>query len=173
MRKQKQDEDSSDDTKTGSMTVREDKSSMNDRTKATYEQLLLMNENEEDLQWQRPRSHSLPNLLFQNEDDDPFDSDEQPKRSNYQFNLERNFGYEIQEYILMRREIQKRKYRLQAGEIDLEELEDNKGRDPRDVELSKKQLVDVTGPMIDETINAKICDLGNGCWTHYHFVPKI
>ena len=37
MRKQKQDEDSSDDTKTGSMTVREDKSSMNDRTKATYE----------------------------------------------------------------------------------------------------------------------------------------
>ena len=109
MRKQKQDEDSSDDTKTGSMTVREDKSSMNDRTKATYEQLLLMNENEEDLQWQRPRSHSLPNLLFQSEDDDPFDSDEQPKRSNYQFNLERNFGYEIQEYILMRREIQKRK----------------------------------------------------------------
>ena len=73
----------------------------------------------------------------------------------------------------MRREIQKRKQRLQAGEIDPEELKDNKGRDPRDVELSKKQLVDVTGPMIDETINAKICDLGNGCWTHYHFVPKI
>lgn len=73
----------------------------------------------------------------------------------------------------MRREIQKRKQRLQAGEIDPEELKDNKGRDPRDIELSKKQLVDVTGPMIDETINAKICDLGNGCWTHYHFVPKI
>lgn len=31
------------------MTVREDKASMGDRTKATYEQLLLMNENEEDL----------------------------------------------------------------------------------------------------------------------------
>ena len=73
----------------------------------------------------------------------------------------------------MRREIQKRKQRLQAGEIDSEDLKDNKGRDPRDVELSKKQLVDVTGPMIDETINAKICDLGNGCWTHYHLVPKI
>ena len=27
--------------------------------------------------------------------------------------------------------------------------------------------------MIDEDINTKICDLGNGCWTHYHFVPKI
>lgn len=38
----------------------------------------------------------------------------------------------------MRREIQKRKQRLQAGEIDPEELKDNKGRDPRDIELSKK-----------------------------------
>jgi hypothetical protein len=38
---------------------------------------------------------------------------------------------------MMRREIQKRKQRLQAGEIDPEELEDDKGRDPRDVELSK------------------------------------
>ena len=96
------------------MTVREDKTSMNNRTQATYEQLLLMNENEEDLQWQRPRSHSLPNLLFQSKDDDPFDSDESPKKmsSNYAFNLERNFGYEIEEYILMRREIQKRKEKL-------------------------------------------------------------
>jgi hypothetical protein len=31
-----------------------------------------MNENEEDLQWQRPRSHSLPNLIYK-EIDDRFD----------------------------------------------------------------------------------------------------
>ena len=49
MRKQKQDDDSEEDAQTGSMTVREDKTSMNNRTQATYEQLLLMNENEEDL----------------------------------------------------------------------------------------------------------------------------
>jgi hypothetical protein len=132
-----------------------------------------MNENEEDLQWQRPRSHSLPNLLYQEHEEDPFDSDGSPikHKSNYVFNLERNFGYEIQEYIMMRREIQKRKQRLQNGELD--EVSPNKSKDPRDIELSKKQLVDVSGPMIDEDINTKICDLGNGCWTHYHFVPKI
>ncbi len=37
----------------------------------------------------------------------------------------------------------------------------------------KKQGVNVKGPLIDEKINCKICDLGNGCWTHFHFVPKI
>lgn len=25
------------------------------------------------------------------------------------------------------------------------------------------------GPLIDENVRVKICDLGNGCWTHYHF----
>jgi hypothetical protein len=69
-----------------------------------------MNENEEDLIWQRPRSHSLPNLLFQEPVDDPFDSEDSEKgknmiKSKYVFNLERNYAYEIQEYVLMRREM--------------------------------------------------------------------
>ena len=34
-------------------------------------------------------------------------------------------------------------------------------------------MVNVKGPLIDEDINSKICDLGNGCWTLFHFVPKI
>ena len=29
------------------------------------------------------------------------------------------------------------------------------------------------GPLADENINLKICDLGNGCWTHHHFTQKI
>lgn len=29
------------------------------------------------------------------------------------------------------------------------------------------------GPLIDENVVVKICDLGNGCWTHYHFTQKI
>lgn len=53
----------------GSMTQREtsniDKGEMNMRTKAAYDQLLQMNENEEDLVYQRPRSHSVPNMEFQ------------------------------------------------------------------------------------------------------------
>ena len=75
----------------------------------------------------------------------------------------------------MRRELHKRMKKLQNGEIDPEDNQNDpyKGKDKREIELSKKQGVNVTGPMIDEDINTKICDLGNGCWTHYHFVPKI
>jgi serine/threonine-protein kinase SRPK3 len=29
------------------------------------------------------------------------------------------------------------------------------------------------GPKIDEKVRLKICDLGNGCWTHHHFSSEI
>jgi hypothetical protein len=29
------------------------------------------------------------------------------------------------------------------------------------------------GPKVDESIGIKICDLGNGCWTHHHFSSEI
>lgn len=29
------------------------------------------------------------------------------------------------------------------------------------------------GRKIDETVMVKICDMGNGCWTHHHFTPEI
>lgn len=29
------------------------------------------------------------------------------------------------------------------------------------------------GPKIDENVLVKICDMGNGCWTHHHFTPEI
>lgn len=29
------------------------------------------------------------------------------------------------------------------------------------------------GPLATEDIKLKICDLGNGCWTHHHFTHKI
>jgi len=29
------------------------------------------------------------------------------------------------------------------------------------------------GPLATEDIKLKICDLGNGCWTHHHFTQKI
>lgn len=29
------------------------------------------------------------------------------------------------------------------------------------------------GPLATEDIKLKICDLGNGCWTHHHFTTKI
>lgn len=102
-----------------------------------------------------------------------------PKKNwHYVFKMERDFQYEINEYITLRREIRRRKTRLLNGDADADaspdpdELELRK-LDERAQELSKKQNVRVKGPLIDEDINCKICDLGNGCWTHYHFVPKI
>jgi hypothetical protein len=78
----------------GAQTSREP--DMPGRTKETLDQLLAMNENEQDLQWQRPRSHSLPGLAL---------SDDDEERPSYQFRLERDFQYEIQEYLVLRREI--------------------------------------------------------------------
>lgn len=83
MKKEKQkDDDPDQDIIPGSQTQREnsgqdDENSafMNKRTQATMEQLIQMNENEEDLQWQRPRSHSLPNMVYQ-ENDDQYDSED-------------------------------------------------------------------------------------------------
>jgi serine/threonine-protein kinase SRPK3 len=42
------------------------------------------------------------------------------------------------------------------------------GLTPKDLEEKKKR-----GPQIDEEIRMKICDLGNGCWTHHHFSSEI
>jgi len=29
------------------------------------------------------------------------------------------------------------------------------------------------GRKLDEKVMVKICDMGNGCWTHHHFTPEI
>jgi len=36
-----------------------------------------------------------------------------------------------------------------------------------------KDLQSKRGRKIDETVMVKICDMGNGCWTHHHFTPEI
>lgn len=60
-----------------------------------------MNENEQDLQFQRPRSHSLPNLIYKEIDDrfdesdfeDSLDAAKMQKlnKAIYVFNMERDF----------------------------------------------------------------------------------
>jgi len=36
-----------------------------------------------------------------------------------------------------------------------------------------KDLQSKRGRKIDDTVMVKICDMGNGCWTHHHFTPEI
>lgn len=36
-----------------------------------------------------------------------------------------------------------------------------------------EQLHNKRGRKLDDTLMVKICDMGNGCWTHHHFTPEI
>tara|TARA_B110000305_G_C19394322_1_gene616590 strand:+ start:27 stop:206 length:180 start_codon:yes stop_codon:yes gene_type:complete len=58
------------------------------------------------------------------------------------YNLQRNYGYEVAEYIQLKRELSKRKNMLLKGEITAEELKQQNDpyadKDPKTVELSKK-----------------------------------
>lgn len=38
---------------------------------------------------------------------------------------------------------------------------------------SPREKTSSKGPKIDEKVRLKICDLGNGCWTHHHFSSEI
>lgn len=59
-------------------------------------------------------------------------------------------------------------YKLQIDYIligdDLEQLPKDNGTE---LQTSRR------GPKIDENVQVKICDMGNGCWTHHHFTPEI
>lgn len=46
-------------------------------------------------------------------------------------------------------------------------------RDPNIPSETPEQKVTLKGPKIDENVELKICDLGNGCWTHHHFSSEI
>jgi hypothetical protein len=47
------------------------------------------------------------------------------------------------------------------------------GQKSRKTAEKKDKNMHERGPLIGEDISLKICDLGNGCWTHHHFTTKI
>lgn len=61
----------------------------------------------------------------------------------------------------------------------LEGLSDNKSKEAPEetVEEMKadyeEKLNNKRGRKLDEKLMVKICDMGNGCWTHHHFTPEI
>ena len=114
---------------------------MSQRTKATLEQMEELFENEDDLMFQRPRSHSFPNLTSMDfEDEYDSENDHFPQKDNerlrYVFKQERNFGYEIQEFFHLKKEMRKRKMQIMNGQEAQSKLkEDN---DPEQAALAKK-----------------------------------
>lgn len=45
------------------------------------------------------------------------------------------------------------------------------------IEEMKEEYENLTqnkrGRKLDDEVMVKICDMGNGCWTHHHFTPEI
>ncbi len=61
----------------------------------------------------------------------------------------------------------------------LDELKNEKDLKPQkeqSVEEMRKEFQDLQskrGRKLDNKVMVKICDMGNGCWTHHHFTPEI
>lgn len=62
----------------------------------------------------------------------------------------------------------------------LDELKNEKEPTTKKIEQSiedmKKEFADLQskrGRKLDNKVMVKICDMGNGCWTHHHFTPEI
>lgn len=69
---------------------------------------------------------------------------------------------------------------LQSTGIDFHPREESKDPSPEENEGEgnsdegeKQEKMGAKGPKIDEKVVLKICDLGNGCWTHHHFSSEI
>lgn len=59
----------------------------------------------------------------------------------------------------------------------LDDLKNEKVTKPeQSIEEMKKEFQDLQskrGRKLDNKVMVKICDMGNGCWTHHHFTPEI
>ena len=128
---------------------------------------------------ERPRNHSLPNMTWTEDKDlgedslndsidslsDPVtmgpDTKEKPKKEpgsgSWEYVLTRDFRNEVVTYIdLKKKRDAEKKSKAVAKKEKVEEKKLEKDMHER-------------GPLAREDINLKICDLGNGCWTHHHF----
>lgn len=116
-----------------------------------------------------PRSHSLPNMAWTEEPstgsrDSLFENDGSPKDrkdkpdGSWQYQITRDFNAEIEQYFVLKKLSEQQKLKKKDQKVK-QELEDAKMHE--------------RGPLVDENISLKICDMGNGCWTHHHFTQKI
>lgn len=47
------------------------------------------------------------------------------------------------------------------------------GGDDEKIQQETEENENRRGPKIQEDVQVKICDMGNGCWTYHHFTPEI
>ena len=114
-----------------------------------------------------PRSHSLPNMTWNEDhnddslnDDDSLDGlrdDHTKNEGAWEYKITRDFRGEIENYLTLKATKQ-----ADGGK---------KKKAPKEEKLDRG--MHERGPLATENISLKICDLGNGCWTHHHFTGKI
>ena len=116
------------------------------------------NESSDGEELEMPRSCSVPPAKWVEQSSFPDADDDDDELLNYaakvgawELTLKRDFNGEVQTYLENKslRAEQKAKKKLKA-------------------EMAAKNMHE-RGPLADEKIILKICDLGNGCWTHHHF----
>ena len=98
------------------------------------------------MKWIEPRNDVDDDELL----DDPTQT-HLNQEGSWEITLKRDFNAEIHAYLENKqlRAAQRAKKRQKA-------------------EMAAKNMHE-RGPLADERISLKICDLGNGCWTHHHF----
>jgi transcriptional regulatory protein LevR len=61
-------------------------------------------------------------------------------------------------------------------ELKIDEKVSSTTKTEQTIDEMKKEFQDLQskrGRKLDEKVMVKICDMGNGCWTHHHFTPEI
>ena len=96
------------------------------------------------MKWIEPRNADA-------EDDELLDDPSLNGEGAWEITMKRDFNAEIHSYLENKQ--------LRAAE---------KAKKRQKAEMAAKNMHE-RGPLANEKISLKICDLGNGCWTHHHF----
>ena len=117
----------------------------------------------------RPKIASMPKFnlsLHKTEDDssedelEPFDIDEYSQILDYYYKEKKRIKHDIN----YRNNIISRNTELQNAKTEKEK---------ESITQKYSQLLEMKGPPLDNSIEVKICDMGNACWFTYHFSTAI
>ena len=117
----------------------------------------------------RPKIASMPKFnlsLHKTEDDssedelEPFDIDEYSQILDYYYKEKKRIKHDLN----YRNNIISRNKELQNAKTEKEK---------ESINQKYSQLLEMKGPPLDNSIEVKICDMGNACWFTYHFSTAI
>lgn len=78
------------------------------------------------------------------------------------------FKGELDEYLAMKQKIRFEQKLIDQQDEPIPNLQQHISVQENDHDKGAKR-----GPKLEDKFRLKICDLGNGCWTHHHFSSEI